>query len=153
MNSSEFDLTILFFLVFVTLAVYVVGLCIVCWRLFSRANKPGWAAAIPLYSTYIVGQIAKRPGLALIEIILLSLFIAAILAPSLIPATVDQPSSYLTALTILAPLIIVDLKLEKYFLSQHTPSKKVSQLDLNLNPYSVIKKINSVKYKRKSNHN
>lgn len=42
------------------LAVFV----IVCmWKIFSKAGRPGWAAIIPIYNTYILFDIAWGNGL------------------------------------------------------------------------------------------
>jgi len=31
------------------------------WKLFMKANKPGWASIIPIYNTIVFIQIAKKP--------------------------------------------------------------------------------------------
>lgn len=31
------------------------------WKVFTKADKPGWAAIIPIYNIYILLQIAGRP--------------------------------------------------------------------------------------------
>ncbi len=51
----------LIFLVFVYLAIIFV--CIAAlWKTFEKAGKPGWAAIVPIYNTYVMIQIAGRPG-------------------------------------------------------------------------------------------
>jgi hypothetical protein len=32
------------------------------WRTFHKANRPGWAAIIPIYNLYTMVKIAGRPG-------------------------------------------------------------------------------------------
>jgi hypothetical protein len=32
------------------------------WRAFAKAGQPGWAAIVPIYNTYVMTQIAGRPG-------------------------------------------------------------------------------------------
>lgn len=32
------------------------------WKVFAKAGQPGWAAIIPIYSTYILLKIVGRPG-------------------------------------------------------------------------------------------
>ncbi|SRR5712692_1847862 len=32
------------------------------WRVFEKAGRPGWAAIIPIYNTYILFRIAGKPG-------------------------------------------------------------------------------------------
>lgn len=50
------------------LAIFVIVLCIFClafvvmsiigqWKIFSKANKPGWASLIPIYNQYILCQV------------------------------------------------------------------------------------------------
>ena len=33
-----------------------------CWKIFSKAGQPGWAAIIPIYNWYILCRIVGRPG-------------------------------------------------------------------------------------------
>ena len=44
------------------LLVFVLAVCIFFivtnWKIFSKAGKPGWAAFIPFYNTYIMSDIA-----------------------------------------------------------------------------------------------
>jgi len=35
---------------------------IAMWRVFEKANQPGWASIIPIYNTYILLKIVGRPG-------------------------------------------------------------------------------------------
>lgn len=32
------------------------------WKVFTKANEPGWAALIPIYNTYIMLKIGDNPG-------------------------------------------------------------------------------------------
>ncbi|HVU17547.1 MAG TPA: DUF5684 domain-containing protein [Candidatus Didemnitutus sp.] len=32
------------------------------WKVFTKANQPGWAVLIPFYNLYIMLKIAGRPG-------------------------------------------------------------------------------------------
>ena len=32
------------------------------WKLFEKAEQPGWAAIIPIYNTYIMLKIGGKPG-------------------------------------------------------------------------------------------
>jgi Family of unknown function (DUF5684) len=32
------------------------------WKVFVKAGKPGWGAIIPIYNTYLMIKVAKRPG-------------------------------------------------------------------------------------------
>lgn len=40
-------------------ATLVVVLIIAAWNLFKKAGKPGWAAIVPFYNTWVMVQIAK----------------------------------------------------------------------------------------------
>jgi hypothetical protein len=40
------------------LLLVVVGL----WKVFTKANQPGWAAIIPIYNIYVLTKIIGRPG-------------------------------------------------------------------------------------------
>ncbi len=33
-----------------------------CWKIFTKAGQPGWAAIIPIYNWYILCKIVGRPG-------------------------------------------------------------------------------------------
>ena len=43
------------------LIVYVIEI-VALWRVFSKANFPGWGALVPFYNTYLVCKVAGRPG-------------------------------------------------------------------------------------------
>ncbi|NPA39940.1 MAG: signal peptidase I [Thermodesulfobacteria bacterium] len=52
------------------------------WKVFEKANQPGWASMIPIYNTYILIKIAKKPGwwILLYLIPLVNLIIALIVS-------------------------------------------------------------------------
>jgi Family of unknown function (DUF5684) len=52
------------------------------WIVFTKAGRPGWAALIPIYNTYVVIKIAGRPGwwLLLFLIPIVNVVIAIIVA-------------------------------------------------------------------------
>lgn len=33
-----------------------------CWKMFTKAGKPGWAALVPIYNVIVMLQIAGRPA-------------------------------------------------------------------------------------------
>lgn len=45
----------------VTLAIILV-LVVANWKLFTKANQPGWACLIPIYNIYVWTQIVGRPA-------------------------------------------------------------------------------------------
>jgi hypothetical protein len=58
---------VLFGLVIVVLAVLsIIGM----WKMFVKAGKPGWAALLPIYNTYILLQIAGKPAWWLLFLLL-----------------------------------------------------------------------------------
>lgn len=58
-NSSVIGLYIVIFAVVGIL--YLIPSIITTWNLFAKAGQYGWAALIPLYSSYVFGTIAKMP--------------------------------------------------------------------------------------------
>lgn len=48
-------------LMLIYLLVFVVAVAAM-WKIFEKAGKPGWAAIIPIYNTYILIKVAGRPG-------------------------------------------------------------------------------------------
>jgi hypothetical protein len=42
----------------VILAVMVVSM----WKIFTKANEPGWASIIPIYNVFVMLKIAGKPG-------------------------------------------------------------------------------------------
>lgn len=48
-----------FWLVFLVIAIVAI---IAMWKLFEKADKPGWAAIIPIYNMWVLCEIAGRPG-------------------------------------------------------------------------------------------
>lgn len=51
-------------LVFLLIIAVIVGLFfIICnWKIFTKANKPGWASIIPIYNTWVFCEVAGKPG-------------------------------------------------------------------------------------------
>lgn len=47
-----------FWIVFLALTVFL----LVClWKIFVKAGKPGWAALVPIYNTYVLMEIIGKP--------------------------------------------------------------------------------------------
>lgn len=40
----------------------IVALIAAIWRVFQKANQPGWGALIPIYNTYLLLKIVGRPA-------------------------------------------------------------------------------------------
>jgi ABC-type sulfate transport system permease subunit len=49
--------------VFMIIYIAVIVLFIASlWKIFTKANQPGWAAIIPIYNIYVLTQIVGRPA-------------------------------------------------------------------------------------------
>lgn len=59
-----------------------------CWKLFTKAGKPGWAAIIPIYNSFVLMQIIKKPWwwLLLLFIPFVSLIITLVISIELAKA-------------------------------------------------------------------
>jgi hypothetical protein len=51
------------------------------WKVFTKAGKPGWAALVPIYNTYVQLKIVGRPGwwLLLLFVPVVNIIIAIII--------------------------------------------------------------------------
>ncbi|MCC2630568.1 MAG: hypothetical protein K0S38_377 [Candidatus Paceibacter sp.] len=48
--------------IFMVVYIAVLVLMLVSlWKIFSKAGKPGWAAIIPIYNSFVMIDVAKRP--------------------------------------------------------------------------------------------
>lgn len=63
------------------IAIVIAGM----WRMFEKADQPGWASIIPIYNIYVLLKIAGRPGwwLLLFLVPLVNIFVAALFYQSL----------------------------------------------------------------------
>jgi hypothetical protein len=51
-------IVLFFFLIyFGTIALMIISM----WKVYEKANKPGWAALVPVYNLIIMLEIAKKP--------------------------------------------------------------------------------------------
>ncbi len=41
---------------------FAVVMIVAMWKLFAKADKPGWAALIPFYNIWVLLEIVGRPG-------------------------------------------------------------------------------------------
>ena len=48
--------------IMIVLLVVALFMAVVQWRLFSKANLPGWGSLVPIYNTYLFFKLAGRPG-------------------------------------------------------------------------------------------
>jgi len=57
-SGSFIAFMILFFLFYIGIMALMI---ISMWKIFVKANKPGWAAIVPFYNSYVMVEIAKKP--------------------------------------------------------------------------------------------
>jgi len=103
----------LFFLHFLPLVglLLVIWFVICCWRIFKKAGEKSWKALIPIYSTYTLFQIAWKPMMFWVVVVIsllgLTLFNTGI-------GFLEVLSALLTGASILI-WIILTYKLSKSF--------------------------------------
>ncbi|MBU8901341.1 MAG: hypothetical protein KOO69_01240 [Victivallales bacterium] len=53
-----------------------------CWKVFTKAGKPGWASLIPIYNIIVMLAIVRRPirWIILLFIPIVNFFVAVIIA-------------------------------------------------------------------------
>lgn len=54
-------------LIFFIIVIFIIASF---WRVFTKANQPGWACIIPIYNFYIMLKIANKPAWWLILMII-----------------------------------------------------------------------------------
>ena len=76
--ASIFSSTISCFCSGIIFIIVVIGL----WKLFVKADEPGWAAIIPIYNYYVILKIVGRPWwwLLLLLIPIVNLIVSIIVA-------------------------------------------------------------------------
>jgi Family of unknown function (DUF5684) len=87
-------------LVIVYLAVIVFYIATM-WRIFSKANKPGWAVIVPIYNYVVADEITGRPGW---WILLWLVGIGSIIFPFDLARSFGKSSGYGVGLLLLAPI-------------------------------------------------
>lgn len=61
MDSTESIMAVLNGLSWFSLVLWVV-VTVALWKVFVKAGRPGWAAIIPFYSTWVLAEIGGKPG-------------------------------------------------------------------------------------------
>jgi hypothetical protein len=84
---------------------FAVLMLVSLWKVFTKANQPGWAAIVPFYNVYIMLKIVGRPGwwLALMFVPIANVVIFIIVAIDL--AKAFGKSGGFAALLILLPFV------------------------------------------------
>jgi len=47
---------------FILYFAYIIALIVAVWKIYEKANQPGWAAIIPFYNMYILLKIVGKPA-------------------------------------------------------------------------------------------
>lgn len=127
MTNEQLDSTF----VAVAFASVALGLLVVLYaiphtvkmqKLFRRAKKPSWAALVPLYNTYLQGQVIKKPTLALaVNGLLVALFVVSYFA--LVASVETQAWLVIASLVVLVVLFGAYEKLDHHFMKHFKQSK------------------------------
>jgi hypothetical protein len=60
-TDSEMSASVVVAIILAVIA-FVIFMIAAMWRVFEKAKKPGWAAIVPFYNTYVMLKIVGRPG-------------------------------------------------------------------------------------------
>ena len=93
--------------VIIVLAIAVVEI-IACWKVYTKAGKPGWAIFIPIYSTLVYLEIIGKPWWWLLILIFVPILdvIFAIWAVNLLSKSFGKGVGFTIGLIILCPIFI-----------------------------------------------
>ena len=48
--------------IMIVLLLVALFMAVVWWRIFSKANLPGWGSLVPIYNAYLFFKLEGRPG-------------------------------------------------------------------------------------------
>lgn len=86
---------------FAILVVTVAGF----WKTFTKAGLPGWGAIIPIYNTYLLTQLARRPGWWAVLMFLPGVNVVVLIVMSIdIAGHFGKSSGYGVGLALLSPV-------------------------------------------------
>lgn len=92
----------------IALAIGII-LVIATWNIFKKANRPGWAAIIPIYSTIVTLQIAgMSPWMVLLMFVPIANVIVAILMNIKLAEKFGKGGGYAVGL-ILLPYVFIPM--------------------------------------------
>lgn len=113
-NQQPMDPTLVTIVVIVYV-VLIVLFIIAGWKIFTKANRPGWAVLIPFYNTIVILEIIKRPiwWLILFFIPVVNFIIAFIVAMDLAKAYGRSVAFGVLLLFLLSPIGILILAFGK----------------------------------------
>ncbi len=96
------------------------------WRIFTRANQPGWGSLIPIYNTYLLVKIANKPGwwLILLMIPVVNVILSALILAG-ISTTFGKGLGFTIGLILLPFIFYPILAFEKTSDPKNGSSKKI----------------------------
>ncbi|MDV6167739.1 DUF5684 domain-containing protein [Flavobacterium sp. DG1-102-2] len=51
----------IFLMMFLVTLPFIILITVSMWKLYTKANKPGWAVIVPIYSTLVLLEIIRKP--------------------------------------------------------------------------------------------
>ena len=120
-----------------TFLIYSLPFFVITWKLFNKADKPGWASIIPFYSYYIFGVISKKPKALVYTGVFLSIFTSIGSYVTSIPSFINYVASI--------ALIVIALILLAGFTKQYQASL-LFWVGYILFPIIAVFFVNKIKY-------
>lgn len=63
--SDSFDKYVALYGFLQSMSIFIIGLSLLVfismWKIYTKANKPGWAILVPIYNIYTLLQITELP--------------------------------------------------------------------------------------------
>lgn len=64
-SSDSFDKYVAIYGFLQSMSIFIIGLSLLTiismWKIYTKANKPGWAVLVPVYNIYVLLEIAELP--------------------------------------------------------------------------------------------
>ena len=51
----------IFLIMLLIMLPFIILITVSMWKLYTKANKPGWAVLVPIYSTLVLLEIIRKP--------------------------------------------------------------------------------------------
>ena len=105
--SYSYTISPLFWIIYLVLIVIVLA---AYWRVFTKADKPGWAIIIPIYNVIVLLDIVGRPAWwVLLFLIPLVNFIVAIMVLNDLSKSFGHGIGFTLGLIFLSPIFVLIL--------------------------------------------
>ncbi len=90
--------------------IFAILLIAALWKIFAKANEPGWASIIPIYNTYILLKIVGRPWWWLLLLLIPFVnFIVGIVVMLDLAKSFGKGTGFAVGLILLAPIFLLIL--------------------------------------------